>query len=125
VRRVRLLAALGVLFACVDTGPTAGVLQVSLTTPNSGADGAILITISGPAALTSASPPAGLRLFSEPPLATANRFVLTGTLVTGTILTIGVADVGQVRSYTATVVQVAAATYLLRPLGGYTLRVLP
>jgi hypothetical protein len=125
VRQVRVLAALGVLFACVDTGPTAGVLQVSLTTPNSGADGAILFTISGPAALTTASPAAGLRLFSEPPFAAANRFVLTGTLVTGTVLTIGVADVGQVRSYTATVEQVAAATDQLRPLGGYALRVLP
>jgi hypothetical protein len=121
-----LAIALGVLFACSNnpTGPTAGTLKVNLVTPNSGADGAILLTLSGPIAITSASAGAGLRLFSQPPLGTANHFILTGTLAGGTILTIGVADVAQASAYSASIQQVAQPNYQLRPLlTGYSLTV--
>ncbi len=124
-KQLLVAVTLGVLFACSDgTGPTAGVLKVNLITPNSGGDGAILLTIAGPAALTSASSANGLRLFSQPPLGAANRFVLTGILTGGTILTIGVADVTRASAYSATIQQVAMPTYQLRPfLTGYSLTV--
>jgi len=124
-KHLLLALALGVVFACSnDTAPTAGLLTVNLITPNSGGDGAILLTISGPAALTSASPATGLRLFSQPPLGAANHFVLTGTLTGGTLLTIGVADVARASAYTATIQQVATPTSQLRPfLTGYSLTV--
>ncbi len=124
-KQLLVAAALGVLFACSDgTAPRAGVLNVNLITPNSGGDGAILLTIAGPAALTSASPATGLRLFSQPPLGAANHFVLTGTLTGGTLLTIGVADVARALAYTAMIQQVATPTSQLRPfLTGYSLTV--
>ena len=40
-----------------------GTLKVRLTSPNSGLDSAVVVTISGPAALTSATAGTGLRLF--------------------------------------------------------------
>jgi hypothetical protein len=50
---------------------------------------------------------------------------LTGTLRTGTILTIEVPDVSKASTYTATIQQVATPTYQLRALTGYSLRVAP
>jgi len=116
-----LLAAVG---SCSSSsGPVAGVLTVSLRTPNPGADGAMLFTVTGPQALTSVTAGAGLRVFS-PPLATITKLAVTGPLTNGAILTIGVADVGQVAQYTATVQGVAAsADFQLRALAGYSLTV--
>src|SRR6266568_6732438 len=75
------------------SGP--GTLKVRLTSPNSGLDSAIVFTITGPAALTSAAAGAGLRLFQQPLGGTTTRFALTGLLTNGaTILTIGVPDIG-------------------------------
>ena len=106
------------------SGPVAGALKVNLTSPNSGADGAMLLTISGPAALTSATAGAGLRLFGQVGSGTSNVFALTGTLSAGTILTIGVADVNTVIQYGASIQGVAAtANYQLRSLAGYSLTV--
>ena len=85
----------------------------------------ILVSVSGPAALTSIAAPSALRVFSYPPFGTTNKFVVTGTIPSGTILTIGVADVGQAGSYTATVQQAATSTYQLRDLTGYSLTVAP
>jgi hypothetical protein len=125
MKRLAWIVLLGAALACEDN-PTPGVLKVNLTTPNSGGDAAILVNISGPAALTSMSAPTGLRLFTlPPPLGTANRFVLTGTIRAGTILTIGVADVGQASAYVAAVQQVATPAYQLRALTGYSLKVAP
>jgi hypothetical protein len=115
--------ALGGAQSCRDgTGPVAGVLNVVLDTPNSGTDGAILLTVTGPAPLTSGVPGAGLRLFSQG-LGTTTRFAVTGTLTGGTILRIGVPDIRQALSYTATVEQVAAANYQLRATADYSLTV--
>lgn len=128
-RRVGLvLAALAVGApgtGCNDSsGPVAGVLQVQLTTPNPGADGAILLTVTGPAPLTAVgSPLAGGRAFTDS-LGTTTRVVVTGSLGMGTIATIGVADVRQVASYSATIQQIAQSNYQLRTgLSGYSLRV--
>jgi hypothetical protein len=127
MRRLRVLVAAALLWgagqSCEDAvGPVAGVLKVVLAMPHSGADGAILLTVTGPARLRGATPGPGLRLFSEP-LGTTTRFALTGALMNGTVLTIGVSDIGQVASYVASVQQVAATSFQLRPLAGYSLTV--
>lgn len=125
MRRALLALVLALAPACEhDTAPVAGLLNVSLTTPNSGADGAILLRIAGPAALTSAASGGGLRLFTQQaPFGTTNSFVLTGTVAAGTILTIGVPDLSQASAYVPTILQVATPAYQLRTLTGYSLRV--
>ena len=124
MKRLLYGAAIALAAACANnTGPVAGSLTVTLTTPNSGNDGAILLSVSGPASLTGASAASGLRLFAPATLGSVNRFVLTGTLNAGAILTLQVPDVNQVGSYTATVQQVAAPNYQLRSLTGYSLKV--
>jgi len=103
------------------SGP--GELKVRLTSPNSGLDSAIVFTITGPAALTSAVPGAGLRLFQQPLGGTSTRFALIGQLTTGaTILTIGIQDLGELSQYSGTINGVAMPNYALRILpGGYAL----
>lgn len=109
-----------------DVGPVAGNLKVQLTSPNSGADSAIVFTITSPAPLTSAAPGAGLRLFAQTLGGTTTRFVLTGQLTTSTtILTIGVENVNAVGQYTGSIQGVAQPNYALRGLpGGYALTVI-
>ena len=117
--------ALGGAGSCGESsGPVAGVLTVSLTTPNAGADGAILFSVSGPQALTSVAAGPGLRVFSQP-LSTSTRFAVTGTLTNGAVVTIGVADTRNAAQYAATVQAVAAPAFQLRPLTGYSLTVSP
>ena len=105
------------------TEPVAGNLTVRLTSPNSGADSAIVFTITSPEPLTSATAGAGLRLFAQALGGTTTRFVLTGQLNTNaTILTIGVANVSAVAQYSGAIEGVAQPNYVLRPLpGGYAL----
>jgi len=104
------------------SGP--GTLLVRLTSPHSGADSAIVLTISGPAALTSAAPGAGLRLFQQSLGGTSTKFALIGQLNTGTtILTIGVPDISALSQYTGTINGVAQPNFQLRALGGYALAV--
>ena len=105
------------------SGP--GLLKVRLTSPNSGLDSAIVLTINGPAALTSATAGTGLRLFQQPLGGTTTRFALTGLLTNGaTILTIGVPDLGAVSQYSGSVDGVAMPNFQLRALpGGYALAV--
>ena len=120
------LALGGVAGSCSDggTGPVAGVLTVSLATPNPGADGAILFRVSGPQPLTSVAAGAGLRVFA-PPLSLSTRLAVTGTLTNGALVTIGVADTRNAAQYTATVQSVAAPDFQLRSLTGYSLTVSP
>lgn len=107
----------------MSSGP--GTLRVRLTSPNSGLDSAIVFTVTGPAALTSATAGTGLRVFAQPLGGTTTRFALTGLLTNGaTILTIGVADVGSFSQYTGTIQGVAQPNYNLRTLpGGYALAI--
>ncbi|HUL03702.1 MAG TPA: hypothetical protein VLV16_10780 [Gemmatimonadales bacterium] len=126
MRRLRWgwILLLGAALGCLDNGATPGTLKVKLTTPNAG-DGAILFTVSGPAPLRSAAAAPSLRLFNEP-LAAVNRFAVTGPLTTGTVITIEVPDISRASAYTATIEQVAATNYQLRPsLVGYSLTVAP
>jgi len=99
-----------------------GTLKVRLTSPHSGLDSAIVFTITGPAALTSAVPGSGFRLFQQPLGGTSTKFALVGQLNTGaTILTIGIQDIGALSQYSGTITGVAQPNYQLRPLGGYAL----
>jgi hypothetical protein len=116
------LILLGAALACSDNSP--GLLKVNLTTPNSGADKAILLTVNGPGKLVSATPRSGLRLFSQS-FSMTSKVALTGTLTTGAILTIEVPDISKASAYTATILQVATPTYQLRSLTGYSLTVVP
>jgi hypothetical protein len=129
-RLVRLIALAGIMSAglsCLDGGtePVAGDLIVRLVSPNSGADSAIVITLTGPTSLTSATPGPGLRLFQQSLGGTTTRFALVGVLNnSATILTIGVANVNAVSQYSGTVDGVALPSYQLRVLpGGYALAV--
>jgi hypothetical protein len=109
--------------SCGDgTGSRAGMLEILLATPNAGADGAILFTVTGPAAPAAASAPTGLRVFHDS-LGVVTTLAVTGTLPAGIIARILVDDVGRAGEYTAVVQQVAAADYTLRPLAGYSLTV--
>jgi hypothetical protein len=123
-----LAAVLAVGISCGGngSGPVAGNLKVQLTSINSGADSALVFTITGPAALTSATPGAGLRLFAQALGGTTTRFALTGRLTTSTtILTIGVQNVSAVGQYVGTIEGVAQPNYALRALpGGYALTVI-
>lgn len=107
------------------TGSHPGTLSVRLTSPNSGLDSAIVFTVSGPAALTSATAGSGLRLFQQALGATSTRFALTGQLNQGAvILTIGVADVSAVSQYSGTIQGIAQGNYQLRVLpGNYALSI--
>jgi len=73
-------------------GPGCGDLERPVDLSHSGADSAIVLTITSPVPLVSAAPGAGLQLFAQPPPdGTTTRFALTGRLTTSTtILTIGV-----------------------------------
>lgn len=127
MKRLRALVAVALIWGAVQSceqpiGPLPGALSVVLATPHGGADGAILFTLTGPAPVTSVTPGPGLRLFAQP-FDTTTRFALTGAVTQGTVVTIGVTDVRQVGSYTATLQQVAAPSFELRPLAGYALRV--
>jgi hypothetical protein len=130
MKRMFGVAALAVLMiaglSCGDsTGARPGTLSVRLTTQNSGLDSAMVLTITGPAPLTSATAGAGLREFHQAFTANSTPFALTGQLNQGAIiLTIGVQDVGAVSQYSGTIQGVAQSNYQLRVLpGGYAVAI--
>ena len=117
--------ALGGAGSCssdAGTGPVAGVLTISLATPNGGADGAIQFRFTGPVAPTSVTAAPGLLVFSQP-LTMVTRVAVTGTLTSGAVVTIGVADTRKASQYAATIEAVAASDFQLRPLTGYSLTI--
>jgi hypothetical protein len=70
------------------------------------------------------SPAAGLIAWGGPVTTPLAKIALTGTLSTGTILTLQVDDVTKVKQYSATLQQVASSSdYSLRSLTGYSLSV--
>jgi hypothetical protein len=104
------------------TGPTAGTLTVTLTTPNTD-DGAILLTVSGPDMTQIAVDDTSLyvRYAQDGTTVTA---VLVGDLESGSLVTFHVPDVDAVSSYSATITQVADRSNVLRgSLTGYALTV--
>lgn len=124
--RLWVVAGLLATLACHSgTSPLAGLVKVNLTNPNSGTDGAILVSVTGPAAPMSVSAPGGLRVFSASPFGTTNSFAITGNIQTGTILTLGVADTTAAATrYTVLIQQVAKPNYQLRTsLFGYSVQI--
>jgi len=117
-----LVAVIMVGLSCGDsTGPSPGELKVRLTTPHSGADSAIVFTITGPpgSVLTNATAGLGLQLFHSPLTGNATRFALIGQLTQGAvILTIGVPNVSEAKQYHGTIDGVAQPNYHLRALPG-------
>ena len=104
-----------------STGSGPGTLKVRLTAPATNVDSAIVITITGPAAPTSATAAIGLRLFQSS-AGTTTHYALVGSLANGAaILTIGVADVSAFSQYQGSVDGVAQANYQLRVVNGYAL----
>jgi hypothetical protein len=115
VMALALVAIVGLSCGRDPVGPLPGVLSVKLTTPNSGADSAIVFTISGPAAVTSVTAGVGMRLFPQALGGTSTRFALVGRLTQdAVVLTIGVEDVHAVGQYSGTIQGVAQADYQLR-----------
>ncbi len=117
--------ALGGAGSCssdAGTGPVAGVLTISLATPNSGADGAIQFRVTGPVAPTSVTAAPGLQVFSQP-LTIVTRLAVTGTLTNGAVVTIGVADTRKLSQYAATIEAVAGSDFQLRSITGYSLTI--
>src|SRR3989442_13154333 len=110
--------ALGGAGSCssdAGTGPVAGVLTVSLTTPNAGSDGAIQFRFTGPLAPTSITAAAGLRVFSQPPTI-LTRLAVTGAPTNGAGVTIALPHTRELSQNRATNQAVARAGFPLRPL---------
>lgn len=120
LRRPLAAACVALLAACGGdgTGPVAGSLKVNLTTPNNGHDVAVMLLLTAPA------PPAGvavggsgLTLWGTPITSTTAKVVVTGTLATGTILTLQVDDMNKLSQYSVTLLSVAADS-----IGGFAVR---
>jgi len=112
-----------VMWACSHspTGPQAGTLFVKLQSPNSGADGAILLTLSSPTPVTNmAAGAAADTLWTTDYSTTASKVLLTGPISSGVILKFDVEDVNLVSEYIVTVNQAASwSDYSLRALTSY------
>jgi hypothetical protein len=112
--------------ACANqaTGPQPGTLSVKLQNPNDGADGAIVLTLTGPVAPSNVVAAPGDTLWGGPFTGTTNKIVLTGNIRTGAILTFSVPDVKATTQWVVGVNQVAASSgYALRALSNYALGV--
>ena len=125
LRRAALAVSLGVLLSCGGaTGPVAGTLKVNLTDPHTGQDGAVLLVLSAPVVPVSVSAGPGLTLWGGPVTATTAKLVLTGTVTTGTILTLQVEDVSKVQQYSVSLQQAARGSdYQVESVDGYSVTV--
>ena len=100
------------------------MLRVNLASPNNGQDGAVQLLLSAPAPPVSVSAGPGLTLWGSPVTTASARLVLTGTLSSGTILTLQVDDINKARQYSVTLQQVARTSdYRLESLAGYSVTV--
>jgi hypothetical protein len=117
------LVAVASIPACSNnTGPTAVILNVSLSTPSPN-DGAVLLAISGgPVDSVEA---VGYATYTAAATGTV-RIIVAGDLVAGTIARIHLPDGRQATRYSATVEQVATrVTYAQRDPAGYRASLLP
>jgi hypothetical protein len=116
------LAVAMVVWACSHspTGPQAGTLFIKLQSPNSGADGAILVTLSSPALVTNVAATGGDTLWTTDYSTTNSRLLLTGPISSGVIAKFDVEDVNLAGEYLVTINQVASSSdYSLRSLSQY------
>jgi hypothetical protein len=106
-----------------STGPTAGALNVSLSSPNTD-DGAVLLTISGgPVDSVEA---VGYALYTAGVGLQTLRVIVTGDIGPGPVARIHIPDSRQASRYSATIGQVAArVTYAQRDPAPYSVSLLP
>ena len=101
------------------TGPASGTLDINLISPNTD-DGAILLTIAG-GPVESVEPVVGAAYKAKIDENTL-RVVVTGSLTSGTIARLHIADMSQAARYSAAVSQVAVrSTYAAREPAGYSI----
>ena len=130
-RTAALCAAIVATGSCGDaTGPgeppdapTPGELRVQLASPG-GRDGAVLLTITGPAAPSEVTGTQAGVLVHARPVNGAWTVALFGTVSAGEVLRLQVPDVRAARAYEATVREVAGEDNALREnLGAYRLTI--
>jgi hypothetical protein len=126
LRSLALVAATALVASCGGGGgdgggPEAGVLRLTLDTPNAG-DGAILFRVTGE--IDSIQGGAMMQEGSYGEVSTYTRVVIAGNLVDGPVAYLFVSDVADIATYVATVEQVAVkATNAQRSLAGYSITV--
>lgn len=119
------LAGLMLLPACSgdNTGPVAGILNLSLASPQ-GDEGAVLFAVTGGPVDTVEA--LGPELHSARIDANTVHVVVTGDLSSGVLARIRIPDDRQASHYTAMVSQVALrATYAQRDPAGYSITLAP
>jgi hypothetical protein len=119
---VILAAAIGI--TCKNEGTAPGTpdapapnptsLVVSLTTPNSD-DGAIFVTVRGPALATIQSASPDYLVFSHPVSTTEARVIVIGDLTRGSVFTVALAGSAPLSDYSASIGQIATRADVLRP----------
>jgi hypothetical protein len=118
------LALVGLAAGCGGSsgpsGPTPGVLTLTLSTPNTG-DGAVLFRVTGGTVDSVAGAPM-VADGSYNTVGTTTRIVVAGPITGGVIAHLFVPDVGKVSTYVVTVEQVAVnATFAQRSTAGYSI----
>ncbi|MEX0691946.1 MAG: hypothetical protein WD934_05105 [Gemmatimonadales bacterium] len=114
-----------VVLATCDSGPQAGELVIALASPNQ-QDGAVAFTLTAAEPNTIASLTAGCtgcQVWMTRVNDAQVRAIVTGSIVPGTLVRATVSDVKQPDQYSASLQQVAARSYELRGLSGYSLTV--
>lgn len=124
--KLLLLLAVASGLSCGDASgpspPTPGTLRLNLTTPNSD-DGALLLQLTGPslAAESMAAASAAQQLYARAAPGGGVNVAVFGSLGTGPLLRIQVADVSRAADYRVTIVEAADAHNALRPsVSGYS-----
>lgn len=106
-----------------STGPTAGILNVSLSSPHPD-DGAVLLSISGGRVDSVES--IGYPIYSARPAPETLKLIITGTLGGGPIARIHISDLRQASRYHASLEQVAArVTYAQHDPAEHAITLLP
>lgn len=118
-----LVALMGTAGCSNNTGPVAGTLDVSLSSPYPD-DGAVLFWIAGgPVDSVEA---VGFRLYSARSVGDTLKLIATGNLGSGPIARIHISDARQAPRYAVQIGQVAVrGTYAARSPAGYVIRLLP
>ncbi|HSU14775.1 hypothetical protein [Longimicrobium sp.] len=126
ISRAALLVAAALLSACGggdgtgSAAPGPGVLTVTLDNPNAG-DRALVLTLSGPAAVTDVQPAVATNVVYTRTQGTTTRVAVFGTIADGALLQVSVPDAGRAGEYSATVQEAADAGNAARgSVSGYS-----
>ena len=124
MKRLLPFLTVAALVTC-DSGPQAGELVISLSAPNQ-QDGAVAFTLTAlePNTIESlAAGCTGCQVWVTRVSDAQVRAIVTGTIVPGVVVRVTVSDVKKPDQYSASIQQVAARSYDLRGLSGYSLTV--